>query len=78
VYLVEEQETTELFVLKMIDMRMEGTIEEQKQAQKEISAEISIGMSLGRECKFLVRYYIKFNYENYCCLIMEYCVGGDL
>jgi hypothetical protein len=63
--------------MKMISIGQEGT-EAGKKAQKEIVAEINIGMTLGQQCPFLVRYLEMFYYENFCCLIIEYCELGDL
>jgi hypothetical protein len=77
VFIVEKQSTKELFVMKMIGIGQEGS-EVRKKAQKEIAAEISIGLTLGQECPFLVRYLEMFYYENFCCLIIEYCELGDL
>jgi serine/threonine protein kinase len=72
VFLVEKELTKELFVMKMINIGQENS-EERKNVQKEIAAEINIGLTLGRECPFLVRYLEMLSYENFCCLIMEYC-----
>jgi serine/threonine protein kinase len=74
---VEKQSTKELFVMKMINVGQENS-EERIKAQKEIAAEINIGLTLGQECPFLVQYLEMFYYENFCCLIMEYCELGDL
>jgi hypothetical protein len=77
VFVVEKQSTKELFVMKMINIGQEGT-EAGKKAQKEIASEINIGLTLGQQCPFLVRYLEMFHYENFCCLIIEYCELGDL
>jgi hypothetical protein len=74
---VENETTKELFVLKMINIGQEGT-EMRRKAQKEIAQEINIGLTLGQECPFLVRYLEMFYYKNFCCLLMEYCVLGEL
>jgi serine/threonine protein kinase len=67
----------ELIVMKMINIGIEGT-EVRNRAQKEIAAEINIGLTFGQGCPFLVHYLEVLYYENFCCLIMEYCELGDL
>jgi serine/threonine protein kinase len=77
VFVVEKQSNKELFVMKMINIGQEG-MEKRKIVQKEITSEINIGLTLAEGCPFLVRYFEMFYYENFCCLIMEYCELGDL
>jgi serine/threonine protein kinase len=77
VYLVEKISSKELFVLKMIDIGDEG-YNRRKESIKNAAAEINIGMSIGGESIFLVHYLEMFYYENFYCLILEYCENGDL
>jgi serine/threonine protein kinase len=77
IFIVEKQLTKELFVMKMINIGIEGT-EVRNRARKEIAAEINIGLTFGQGCPFLVHYLEVFYHENFCCLIMEYCELGDL
>jgi serine/threonine protein kinase len=45
---------------------------------KNVEAEILVGIKFGRSCKFLVQIFEFFFEGEYCCLVMEYCSGGDL
>jgi hypothetical protein len=76
IFLVEKESTKELFVLKMINIGQEGT--EMRRKAKKMAQEINISLTLGQECPFLVRYLEMFYYENFCCLLMEYCVLRNL
>jgi serine/threonine protein kinase len=49
-----------------------------KKKAKAIEAEIQVGMNLGLNCKYLVHLVDFFAEKGCCCLIMEYCSGGDL
>jgi serine/threonine protein kinase len=43
-----------------------------------MEAEILVGIKLGSLSKYLVHLTEFFIEEDYCCLIMEFCTGGDL
>jgi serine/threonine protein kinase len=77
VFLVEKISSKRLFVLKMIDVGEEGS-DQRKKAQKDVANEINIGMTIGQESPFLVRYVEMFYHKYFCCLVLEYCEGGDL
>jgi hypothetical protein len=63
--------------MKMIDIGQEGT-EERRINQREFESKIKNVFPLGQECPFLVRYLEMFCYENFFCLVIEYCELGDL
>jgi serine/threonine protein kinase len=77
IFVVEKQLTKELFVMKMISIGQEGS-EERNKIQNQLESEIRSVIPLGEECPFLVRYLEMFYYENFFCLIIEYCELGDL
>jgi serine/threonine protein kinase len=77
VFLAEKISSKELFVLKMIDIGDEGS-DQQKKSQKDAANEINIGITVGQKSPFLVRYVEKFYHKYFCCLVLEYCEGGDL
>jgi serine/threonine protein kinase len=73
VYKVEKISTKEELVMKVIKLGKED-----KKNSKGIEAEIQVGINLGSSCKYLVKLTDFFKEGGYCCLIMEYCNGGDL
>jgi serine/threonine protein kinase len=77
VFVVEKQLTKDLFVMKMISIGQEGS-EERNKIQNQLESEIRSVFPLGEECLFLVRYLEMFYYENFFCLVIEYCELGDL
>ena len=77
VFKVEKQSTKKKMVIKVIRVGKEGT-DEFNQNLKVIQTEIEVGIKLGNLCKFLVQLTEFFMEEDYCCLVMEFCSGGDL
>jgi NIMA (never in mitosis gene a)-related kinase len=73
VYKVEKLSTKEEMAMKVMKLGKEG-----KKNAKAIEAEIQVGINLGSNCKFLVHLIDFFMEGGCCCLIMEYCTGGDL
>jgi NIMA (never in mitosis gene a)-related kinase len=63
---------------KRMAMKVMKISKENKKSSKAMEAEIRIGINLGSTCKFLVQLTEYFISDGFCCLIMEYCDGGDL
>jgi serine/threonine protein kinase len=40
--------------------------------------EMKVGMIVAKECDFLVSYLEIFEWEDYLCMKMEYCLKGDI
>jgi hypothetical protein len=64
-------------VMKVMNVGVKGT-DEFKRKYKAVEAEIEVGIRLGLCCDFLVRVMEVFRDGPCCCLISEYCSGGDL
>jgi serine/threonine protein kinase len=77
VFVVEKVSTKKKMILKAIKIGFEGT-EQFKNNLKAIESEIKVGISLGSSCIFLVQLLEFFMANGHCCLIMEFCTGGDL
>jgi serine/threonine protein kinase len=77
VFVVEKVSIKKKMVLKVLRLGIKGT-DEFKKNTKVMEAEIQVGIKLGSLSKFLVQLTEFFIEEEYCCLIMEFCTGGDL
>jgi serine/threonine protein kinase len=77
VFVVEKVSTKKKMVLKVLRLGIKGT-DDFKKNSKVMEAEIQVGIKLGSLSKFLVQLTEFFIEEDYCCLIMEFCTGGDL
>jgi serine/threonine protein kinase len=63
--------------VKVMKIGTSGTKEFEKN-YKNLQAEIEIGIKFGYGCRFLVSVLEFFMEDEYCCLVMEFCSGGDL
>jgi serine/threonine protein kinase len=77
VFVVEMVSTKKKMVLKVLRLGVRGT-EEFRKNSKAMETEILVGIKLGSLSKYLVQLTEFFIEEDYCCLIMEFCTGGDL
>jgi serine/threonine protein kinase len=69
--------TQKTMALKVIKLGVEGT-DVFKANMISMEAEVQVGLKLGASCDFLVQLSEFFMEHQYCCLVMEYCAGGDL
>jgi serine/threonine protein kinase len=77
VFVVEKISTKKKMVLKLLKLGVKGT-DEFKKNTKSMEAEIEVGIKLGSLSIYLVQLTEFFIEDDYCCLIMEFCNGGDL
>jgi serine/threonine protein kinase len=77
VFVVDKPQNEKKMAMKVIRLGLINTEEPSKEA-KAAEAEISIGIKLGQFSKYLVQLTEYFFEGEYCCLIMEFCSGGDL
>jgi hypothetical protein len=64
-------------VIKLIGLGDKGS-EWGSTHEKMIEKEIKIGLMIAKESKFVVSYLDIFEWEDYFCIKMEYCILGDL
>jgi serine/threonine protein kinase len=76
-FVAKDAEVDEEVVLKLIQLGPKGN-ESRKTFQKELEREMKIGLIIASQCKFLISYSEIFEYGDYFCIRMEYCVLGDL
>jgi serine/threonine protein kinase len=76
-FVVEEVSTKSQMVLKLLQLGVKGSVEFNRNLEA-VKTAIQIWMKLGSLCKFLVHLYKFFVEDDYCCVIMEFCSGGDL
>jgi serine/threonine protein kinase len=72
-----KQLTKKKMVIKVMKLGIAGT-DDYKKNFKSMEAEIQVGIKLGPLCHFLVQLNEFFMEDQCCCLVMEFCSGGDL
>jgi serine/threonine protein kinase len=76
VFLIIDERDKKLKAMKVIELGIAGS-KEFENNKKSMDAEFNVGVKLGALNKYLVQITSLFIEGGYCCLIMEFCSGGD-
>jgi hypothetical protein len=64
-------------VLKLIPLGSKGS-DHRTEMKKIIEKEMKVGIITAEECLYLISYKETFEWGDYFCLKMEYCINGDI
>jgi hypothetical protein len=77
IFVANDPDMNTEIVLKLIQLGSKGS-EHRGKMKKIIEKEMKVGIISAEECPYLMSYKETFEWEDYFCLKMDYCVGGDI